>query len=236
MASTAPKVFSTASVSSSAVLRAVCASAWPASTSISETSRRARRPGQGGAQVVGDGVTGRDAMEPINRSTRSSMAFRPHGQLVVFVAHAAHRHARMKIAGRHRGHGAVKPGQGAADVAADEQAAGEAEQDHQHRGPVDRAHHADDRGAGPLRRPAPTNRSWPVARPHLTAIALRLHGRAVGVGVGDAEAALGGRARGIFQRVGGEVAGDRLRLGVHQQVEIRPVADGPLDHRLVQAP
>ena len=172
-------------------------------------------------------------MEPISRSTRSSMPFSPTASSSYSsrTPRTGMRACRSPAATAATAR--LKSAKARLTLRLSEQSARKAQQDDDDTRAPDGADDADHRGAA---RPDVRSHEHQLARgqPDLAAVALGLHHRPVRVGVGDAKGGLGRGAGGIIQRRLGQVAGDRVRGLVHQQVEVGPVAHRPLDHGLVQ--
>ncbi len=139
----------------------------------------------------------------------------------------------MQVAGLHGGHHGVQARHGPAHVAADDEAARQAEKHHQRARSRQGVHDLLHIGFG-LADVGADEQVLAPRKARLLAARGLAHLGAGGVGLGDAELGPGHVVVGGFDRRLGDGAADPPAVLVHQQVEEGPPVDHALDHRLVQ--
>ena len=179
-----------------------------------------------GDGVAGMTMAGHRTLQPVQHLIDA------FGEFVELIARAAHLGPGAEITVAHSGDDVVQGAHAARDVAADQQAAGQAQHDYQGAGAPEGADDLDHIGLVFADIGADEQYLAP-AQPLLEAAGRMLHQPALGVIVGDREAGPRWGAVGVFQGRLGDRSGYARAVWLHQQVEERPFAGGPLDQRLV---
>ena len=190
------------------------------------------QPGQGGAQIVGDGIAGvaqaaDRLVQPVEHVVEAL------GELVVFVARAPHRRPRRHVAAARRVDDRRKAGDVPADVAADQHASGDAQQDDQRPGPPHRAQDLADVGLG-FADVGADEQALAARQTYLLASRRAADHGALFIRLGQGEARPRSRAVRFGDGRAPDRAADRRPARLHQQVEHGMIGRRSFDHGAVE--